>query len=62
VLALLTEGLRNVDVAERLVVSPKTVDHHVSSILRKLGVPNRAAAVREASRLGLKDGEVTPSR
>jgi ATP/maltotriose-dependent transcriptional regulator MalT len=62
VLALLTEGLRNVDVAERLVVSPKTVDHHVSSILRKLGVPNRAAAVREASWLGLKDGEVTPSR
>jgi ATP/maltotriose-dependent transcriptional regulator MalT len=58
VLVLLAEGLRNVDIAERLVVSPKTVDHHVSAILRKLGVPNRAAAAEEAVRLGLKDGEI----
>ena len=62
VLALLAGGLRNADVAERLVVSAKTVDHHVSSILRKLGVPNRAAAVREASRLGFKNGETTSPR
>ena len=44
VLALVTEGLRNADIARRLFVSPKTVDHHVSAILRKLGVHTRAAA------------------
>jgi DNA-binding NarL/FixJ family response regulator len=61
VLALLSQGLRNADIAERLVVSPKTVDHHVSAILRKLGVPNRVAAAEEAARLGLENGEtVTP--
>ena len=36
-------GLRNADVAERLVLSPRTVDHHVSAILRKLDVQERAA-------------------
>jgi DNA-binding CsgD family transcriptional regulator/tetratricopeptide (TPR) repeat protein len=58
VLALLGQGLRNVDIAGRLVVSPKTVDHHVSAILKKLGVPTRAAAAEEAVRLGFKDGEI----
>ena len=61
VLTLLGHGLRNVDIAERLVVSPKTVDHHVSAILRKLGVPNRVAAAEEAVRLGLEDREVFPA-
>jgi DNA-binding NarL/FixJ family response regulator len=40
---LLAEGLRNVDIAARLVVAPKTVDHHVSAVLTKLAVPNRSA-------------------
>ncbi len=53
VLALLGEGLRNAQIAERLVVSQKTVDHHVSAILRKLDVRTRAQAAREATRLGL---------
>jgi DNA-binding CsgD family transcriptional regulator len=44
VLALLADGLRNREIAERLVVSERTVDHHVSAILRKLGVKSRAAA------------------
>ena len=53
VLALVAEGLRNADISERLVVSPKTVDHHVSAILRKLGVPNRSSAAATAAKLGL---------
>ena len=38
VLALLAEGLTNAEIGERLVVSTRTVDHHVSAILAKLGV------------------------
>jgi DNA-binding CsgD family transcriptional regulator len=53
VLALVGEGLRNADIARRLSLSTKTVDHHVSAILAKLGVPTRGAAAREAARLGL---------
>ncbi|HEX7705276.1 MAG TPA: AAA family ATPase [Thermoanaerobaculia bacterium] len=46
ILELLDEGLRNTDIAERLFVSPKTVDHHVSSILSKLGARTRGEAAR----------------
>jgi ATP/maltotriose-dependent transcriptional regulator MalT len=53
VLALVTEGLRNADIARRLFVSPKTVDHHVSAILAKLGVRTRGEAARAAARLGI---------
>ena len=56
VLQLIGAGARNVDIAERLVLSPKTVDHHVSAILRKLGAADRAAARRIAVQLGIKDG------
>jgi DNA-binding CsgD family transcriptional regulator len=48
ILALLSEGLRNSAIAKRLFVSKKTVDHHVSAILTKLGVPSRAEAVAMA--------------
>ena len=40
-------------ISERLVISPKTVDHHVSSVFAKLGVPSRRAAAAKAERLGL---------
>ena len=48
VLALLVDGLMNKEIARRLAVSERTVKFHVGSILAKLGVPNRAAAVRVA--------------
>jgi len=53
VLSLLTEGLRNAQIAERLFVSRKTVDHHVSTILRKLNAHTRGEATATARRLGL---------
>lgn len=53
VLALLAEGLRNSEIAERLFLSDRTVDHHVSAVLRKLSVRTRAQAGDEAVRLGL---------
>jgi DNA-binding NarL/FixJ family response regulator len=45
--------LRNAQIASRLVVSEKTVDHHVSAILRKLDVRTRGEAAAEAMRLEL---------
>lgn len=64
VLQNLSEGLRNAEIAERLYLSPKTVDHHVSSVLAKLGVSSRVEAAREAVRLGIvsQDREIeTPN-
>jgi len=57
VLQLLAQGLRNAEIAQRLVVTPKTVGHHVSSILRKLGVTNRGQAGAAATRLGVITAE-----
>ena len=53
VLALLTRGDRNAEIAGKLFLSEKTVDHHVSAILRKLGVRTRGQAAAEATRLGI---------
>jgi DNA-binding CsgD family transcriptional regulator len=53
VLVLVSEGLRNAEIAARLFLSEKTVAHHVSAILRKLDVSSRAQAAAEAARLGV---------
>ena len=45
VLALLTEGLGNADIAERLSLSEKTVRNHLSNLFDKLGVWTRAQAI-----------------
>lgn len=53
VLRLLREGLHNKEIATRLFISAKTVDHHISSILYKLEVNSRTKAVHEAAKLGI---------
>lgn len=50
VLRLLAEGLPNNEIAERLYISPRTAEHHVSNILSKLGLTNRAEAAAYAVR------------
>jgi DNA-binding NarL/FixJ family response regulator len=52
ILGLLADGLTNAEIAERLVLSVRTVDHHVSAVLSKLGATSRQDAVTRAERLG----------
>jgi DNA-binding CsgD family transcriptional regulator/tetratricopeptide (TPR) repeat protein len=53
VLKLLKEGMQNKEIADRLFISPKTVDHHISALLLKLDVNSRVKAVHEAVHLGI---------
>jgi DNA-binding NarL/FixJ family response regulator len=53
VLQLLQKGDQNKEIAGTLFISPKTADHHISSILFKLDVKTRSKAVSEAVRLGI---------
>jgi DNA-binding NarL/FixJ family response regulator len=56
VLGLLARGLTDRQVAEELVISPKTVEKHVGAVLRKTGTTSRTAAVVRA----LEDGWLPP--
>jgi len=56
VLELLAEGLTNPEMARRLYLSERTVAHHVSAVLQKLGEPNRSRAVVAAVRQGIVPG------
>jgi DNA-binding NarL/FixJ family response regulator len=53
VLTLIAEGLTNAEIAERLVVSPRTAEHHVAAVLTKLGATTRREAAKRASELRL---------
>jgi len=53
VLKLLKEGMQNKEIADRLFISAKTVDHHITSILFKLDVNSRVKAVHEAINLDI---------
>ncbi|MFM9108622.1 MAG: ATP-binding protein [Chloroflexota bacterium] len=56
VLRLLAAGRSDPEIAERLFISPRTVESHCARIYRKLGVDNRTQASLEGLRLGLLDG------
>ncbi len=55
VMRLLAEGLSRKEIAEKLFISPKTVENHRTSIMNKLGLHSAMELIRYAARLGLID-------
>ena len=62
VLALLAQGMSNPSIAKRLFITAKTAEHHVSSILGKLGLRNRAEAAAFAASFQISPEEAYPQR
>jgi DNA-binding NarL/FixJ family response regulator len=54
ILALLAGNLSNADIARKLFLSTKTVGHHASAILQKLGIASRREAATAARKLGIE--------
>jgi DNA-binding CsgD family transcriptional regulator/tetratricopeptide (TPR) repeat protein len=54
VLGLLADGLRNAEIGQRLFISEKTVDHHVTAVLGKLGASSRVQVAAKAAELGIE--------
>ncbi len=52
IIELVTAGLTNEDIAARLEISKRTVDNHISNVLKKTGVDNRVTLVRWALQWG----------
>jgi DNA-binding CsgD family transcriptional regulator len=57
ILQLLSEGQSNEEISASLFISVRTVEHHVSAILSKLGATTRKGAAKEALKLGLTDAD-----
>jgi DNA-binding NarL/FixJ family response regulator len=55
VLALLSDGLSNPEIADRLCISAKTAEHHVSAIMARFDAATRRQAIAAARKLGLLD-------
>jgi DNA-binding NarL/FixJ family response regulator len=65
VLELIAEGMTNAEIAERLCISGKTAEHHVSAIMGRFEAGTRREAVASARKLGLlgaKDGGAEQQR
>ena len=66
ILTLMSKGMRNAAIAKSLFVSTRTVDHHVSAILIKLGAQSRAKAIamahRQTGKPEITDAGVRPLR
>jgi DNA-binding NarL/FixJ family response regulator len=55
VMRLLAEGFTTKEIAEKLFISPKTVENHRAHILNKLGIHSATGLVRYAAKIGLID-------
>ncbi len=62
ILPLIVEGHTSREIAERLGISPRTVEQHRANLLRKLGLPNTASLIRYAMRRGLLQDTKKPLR